>query len=171
MGKKTGAAFEVQYRGYTIIFNEGEKWETLLKGAKRPEMHENIKRVQDAIDRSLRGDFERLPVFIEKRNANGYGRSGRYEKATITSVGIDRDVFVQREGQKHTEAHSHYNGGLFVQNPANAQLIAELHAIQDEIETLESKRRQAAEKSSQKARKLQVVDTEKIVAKVLGPDA
>ena len=88
----------------------------------------------------------------------------------ITSVGIDRDVFVQRDGEKHAEAFSGWSDNIFVQDAKNTAIIADLHGMKDEMAALDKKRRELEQKIHAKAKTLKSVDTKKIVASVLGAE-
>lgn len=155
----------VEYRGTKITYTQAEEWEVMLPGKKRPESNQSLELVKRAIDRSFRKDFDRIPVLVEKpRSDRGWGNSYRYESAMITSVGIEGEVFVVREGSKTAEeAHT-----IYLDTPENRKKMEYLTKVQDEIESIRSKASDLERTQYGKRDKLKEFDKEALRKKVLG---
>lgn len=158
----------VTYRGFKISYTshrDEEVWSVVLPGKKNPETNRQLELVKRAIDRTFRKPFDRISVLVEKRSSgSGWGHSDRFEKAMITSVGIEGELFIVREGQKSAEEAN----TLYVDTPGNAKIATELEGIEDEITTLRSKASDLERGQYKKREKLLAFDKEALRKKVLG---
>lgn len=119
-----------EYHGQKIEFQERtEEWGVVYDGVEQ--LHKSLQFVKNYIDRRNKKEFERVPVFVER--GSFYDSKEGYEKAMITSVGVDGTIFIVREGRKSAE----HCGTAYVQNEKNARLVGEimmLHKAHDQAE-------------------------------------
>lgn len=145
-----------EYHGQRIVFDEQhEDWKVVIDGDEQH--HKSLQIIKNYIDRKNKKEFTRVPVFVEKGRGWGYQDTEGYEKAMITSVGVDGTIFIVREGRKSAE----HCRTAYIQNAANENLIKE-------IEALYKAREDADKKYDQAKQKLKAVDFEALEKKALG---
>lgn len=142
-----------KYHGQTITFDEKkEDWKVVMDN--HEQHHKSLQVVKNYIDRRNKKKFNRIPVFINK--GYSYYDSEGYDKAVITSIGVDETVFVVREGEKHA---SHCRTA-FVRNAKNEKLIKK-------IADLCKARKKAGDDIDAAKRMLIQVDFEALIKKAL----
>lgn len=144
-----------EYHGKQIKFDEKkEEWFVNFEG--KLQYHKSLQIIKNYIDRLNKKAFDRVPVFVSKRRSY-YNREEEYEKAVITSVGVDGTIYIVREGQKNAE-HCYC---AYVQNEKNEALIKEIAVAYQE--------KKDAEKKYEVARKkLEEIDFNGLKKKALG---
>jgi len=145
---------KTEYHGYDIHFDEkNEGWFIIIDG--KIQYHKSLQSIKNYIDRLNKKDFKRIPVYVFN---GGYFRGGRegYAKAEITSIGVDRTVYVVREGNKNAE----HCGTAFVRNAKNEELIKRIEEAKEEKDRADRKYEEA--KTA-----LERLDLEKVIDKAL----
>lgn len=143
-----------EYHGQKIEFDESrEEWGVVFDGTEQ--FHKSLQVVKNYIDRGNKKKFERVPIFVQK--GSYYNGIPGYEKAMITSVGVDGTIFIVREGRKSAE----HCGTAYVRNDKNKKLI-------EEIITLETARKKATERLRVAKNRLVEVNFEALRKKALG---
>ena len=128
-----------EYHGQTISFDERrEEWKITMDG--KEQCHKSLQIIKNYIDRRNKKEFKRVPVFVQE--GNWYHSTRKYEKATITSVGVDETIFIVREGRKHAE----HCGTAYLQNDKNKKLIEEIAALHGDRDRADEKLSAAREK-------------------------
>ena len=147
-----------EYHGERITFNEQrEEWGVVMDH--KEQFHKSLQVIKNYVDRRNKKKFTRVPVFVKERY--GYNSNvEKYEKAVITSVGVDGTIFIVRESQKHAE----HCGRAYTQSPKNEKLIGEIGLLIKERDL-------AKEKLDNAQKKLTSIDFEALRKKALGEKA
>jgi hypothetical protein len=144
-----------EYNGYTIYFNEeGEYWKTLISGEWQ---RGSLKEIKSYIDKLNKKDFKRIPIFF--REYSSYGRNRDFKKAEITSIGLDKTVFIVPEGRKNAEHCSI----AYKQTTENQNIILEIYKLEKEKKNIE-------ELLNEKNKSLEIVDFEDLYNKFIKKD-
>ncbi len=146
-----------EYHGQKISFDERrEEWKVVMD--EKEQYHKNLKVIKNYIDSRNKKKFDRVPVFVEKGSSysSHFNQEHGYEKAVITSVGVDGTIFVVRQGTKYAE----HCGTAYIQDAKNKKLI-------EEIVTLHKARNEADKKLRAAKDKLVEVDFDALRKKAL----
>lgn len=144
-----------KYHGQKIVFDEKqEDWKVVIDF--KEQHHKSLQVIKNYIDRRNKKEFTRVPVFVQKGNSY-YDRQEGYEKAMITSVGVDGTIFVVREGRSSAE----HCGTAYIQDAKNEALIKEIVALYKAVKVTNEKLRVAQNK-------LKEVNFEALRKKALG---
>ncbi len=147
---------EIEHRGIRVaFFGRDEEWQAQIKG--KPVRHSSLKVIKEAIDRTLRKPFDRIPVYVLTGDRHDRNDPVRYAPGHITNVDLRGWMYIVIEGEKTAKLfHT-----AFEKTEANRKRMEQIEKSRMIIE-FEEKKKHDAEWA------LKEFDREKLRKQVLG---